>query len=183
MPVYFLPPKPQPAYSFASKLMPTTVQLTDRLPELIDSAWQDVTDLLRDYFVDNGGDLPCMHNDLDYNGAVSEIIDSTVPIYTSELNELAYFHHDTAIAKLVETFGSADGDWPSGVFAAGLYGLIEEGINERWHAEAEDLWEEWTESLDCAEVRKFALAHAKEQQAEKAIEDSIEAKQEGAQCL
>jgi hypothetical protein len=155
--------------------MPTTVQLTDRLPEIINSAWQDVTDLLREYFVENGGDLPCLHNDLDYSGSVSEIIDSAVPIYTSQLNELAYFHHDSAIAKLIETFGSADGDWPSGPFAAGLCSLIEEGINERWHADAEDLWEEWTESLDCAAVRMFALNHVTQQS-----EAKQEAKQEEA---
>jgi hypothetical protein len=106
-----------------------------------------------------------------------------VPIYTNQLNELAYFHHDTAIAKLIETFGSADGDWPGGVFAAGLYGLIEEGINERCYAEAEDLWDEWTESLDCAEVRKFALSHAKQQSEAKQEAKQSEVKQEGAQCL
>jgi len=135
----------------------STVQLTDRLPDIIDTAWSDIVDLLRGYFVENGGDLPCLHNDLDYSGSVSEIIDSAVPIYTSQLNELAYFHHDAAIAKLVEIFGSADGDWPSGAFAAGLYSLIEEGITERWHADAEDLWDEWAASLDCTEVRAFAL--------------------------
>jgi len=159
--------------------MPTTVQLTDRLPELIDSAWQDVTDLLREYFIANGGDLPCLYNDLDYSGSVGEIIDSAVPIYTSELSELAYFHHDAAIAKLVEIFGSADGDWPSGPFAAGLYSLIEEGINERWHDEAGDLWEGWAESLDCTAVRNFALSHAK-QQSEAKQEAKQEAKPEEA---
>jgi len=138
--------------------MPTTVQLTDRLPEIIEAAWQDVTDLLREYFVENGGAFPCLHNDLDYSGSVSEIIDSAVPIYTSELNELAYFHNASAIAKLIETFGSADGDWPSGPFAAGLYSLIEEGINERWHDEAGDLWEEWTALLNYKAVRLFALS-------------------------
>jgi hypothetical protein len=160
--------------------MPTTVELTDRLPEIIESAWEDVTDLLREYFVENGGDFPCLHNDLNYSGSVSEIIDNAVPIYTSELNELAYFHHDDAIAILVETFGSADGDWPSGPFAAGLYSLIEEGINERWNDEAEALWDEWAYSLDCAAVRKFALAYVKEQEAEKAIEQQIDAMQEEA---
>lgn len=138
--------------------MPTTVQLTDRLPELIDSAWEQIVDLLRDYFVENGGDLPCLHHDLDYSGDVAQIIDSTIPIYCSQLNELAYFHHDAAIAALVDTYGSADGDWPLGTFAAGLYQLIENGINERWHADAEDLWQEWLDELDTAAVRKFALS-------------------------
>lgn len=138
--------------------MPTTIQLTDHLPEIIDSTWEEIVDLLRDYFVANGGDLPCLHNDLDYSGAVAELIDSAVPIYTSELNELAYFHHDAAIAALVDTFGSADGDWPSGTFAAGLYQLIDNGINEKWHEEAEDLWQEWTDLLDDKAVRQFALS-------------------------
>ena len=112
--------------------MPNTAQLTDRLDEIIDSTWDDVTDLLKDYFVTHGGDLPCLHNDLDYSGDVAGLIDSAVPIYNAQLSELAYFHHDAAINSLVEQFGSADGDWPSGVFAAGLYCLIEQGVSRRW---------------------------------------------------
>ena len=155
--------------------MTNTVQLTDRLDDIIESTWDDVVDLLKTYFVENGGDLPCLHNDLDYSGAVAELIDSAVPIYTSELNELAYFHHDAAIAALVDTFGSADGDWPSGTFAAGLYQLIENGINERWHEEAEDLWEEWTDLLDDKAIRQFALSAWSAQQAKpdtEAVEQS-----------
>ena len=139
--------------------MNNTAQLTDRLPDLIDSAWDSVVTLLKDYFIEHGdtSDLPCLHIDLDYSGAVSEIIDSTVPIYISELKELAYFHHDAAIAALVDQFGSADGNWPSGVFAAGLYSLIEQGVSERWYAEAEDLWDAWNATLNSAAVRKLAL--------------------------
>ena len=137
--------------------MPNTAQLTDRLDEIIDSTWSDVTDLLKDYFIENGGDLPCLHNDLDYGGDVAGLIDSAVPIYCAELNELAYFHHDAALSALVEQFGSADGDWPSGVFAAGLYCLIEQGVTQKWDEEAEDLWQEWLDELDTAIVRRFAL--------------------------
>lgn len=139
--------------------MTNTAQLTDRLPDLINSAWDDVVALLKDYFIEHEdtSDMPGLHNDLDYSGAVSEIIDSTVPIYTSELNELAYFHHDAAIAALVDQFGSADGDWPNGVFSAGLYTLIEQGVSERWHDEAEDLWDAWNATLNSAAIRKLAL--------------------------
>lgn len=150
--------------------MPTTVQLTDNLPEIIDSTWDDVVELLKTYFVEHGGDLPCLHNDLDYSGAVTELIDSAVPIYTSQLNELAYFHHDAAIAALVDTFGSADGDWPSGTFAAGLYQLIDNGINEKWHEDAEDLWQEWTDLLDDKAVRQFALSAWTKQQSDQNTE-------------
>jgi len=137
--------------------MPTTAQLTDRLDEIIDSTWGDVLDLLKDYFVTHGGDLPCLHNDLDYSGDVAGLIDSAVPIYNAELSELAYFHRDTALSALVDTFGSADGEWPSGAFAAGLYCLIEQGVNEKWYEEAEALWQEWLDELDTATIRKAAL--------------------------
>lgn len=150
--------------------MPTTIQLTDHLPEIIDSTWDDVVELLKTYFVEHGGDLPCLHNDLDYSGAVTELIDSAVPIYTAELNELAYFHHDAAIAALVDTFGSADGDWPLGTFAAGLYQLIDNGINEKWHEDAEDLWQEWTDLLDDKAVRQFALSAWTAQQSDQNTE-------------
>lgn len=139
-------------------MQPTTAQLTDRLPEIIDSTWNDVVDLLKTYFVEHGGDLPCLHNDLDYSGDVTSLIDSAVPIWTSQLNELVYFHHDAAIAALREQFGSADGDWPSGAFAAGIYTLIEQGVSERWHDEAEDLWQEWLDVLDTSDLRKHALS-------------------------
>ena len=138
--------------------MPTTAQLTDRLDDIIESTWDEVKELLKDYFIEHGGDLPCLSNDLDYSGDVAGLIDSAVPIWTSELNELAYFHHDAAISALVDTFGSAEGDWPSGAFAAGLYTLIEQGVNEKWHEEAEDLWQEWLDELDTEPIRKAALA-------------------------
>jgi hypothetical protein len=148
--------------------MTTTVQLTDRLPEIIKSTWDDVVELLKTYFIehDSSDDFPCLHNDLDYSGAVHELIDSAVPIYNAELSELAYFHHDAAMAALSEQFGSdaAVGDWPMGPFAAGLYCLIEEGINEKWHEEAEDLWDSWIEELDSNEMHKLAIERVKQKE-------------------
>ena len=144
--------------------MPETVTLTDHLPAIIEGVWDDVTDLLRAYFLEHGGDLPCLHNDLDYSGDVSSLIDSAVPIYTYRLNELAYFHHEAAMQALIDTFGSTDGDWPSGVFAAGLYSLIEQGVSERWDEEAEDLWDEWTAQLDTKQCREVALSLADSEQ-------------------
>ena len=137
--------------------MPNTGTITDKLPEIIDSTWGDVAQLLRAHFIDHGGELPDLNNDLDYSGSVSELIDSAVPLYDADLAELAYFHHNAAIAALTEQFGSADGDWPPGTFAAGLYCLIEAGVAKRWDDEAKDLWDDWTASLDTVDVRKFAL--------------------------
>ena len=146
--------------------MPNTVQLTDRLPEIIDSVWDDVVELLKQYFIehDSSDSFPCLHNDLDYSGAVHELIDSAVPIYTSQLNELAYFHHDAAMSALSDQFGSIDGDWPSGPFAAGLYTLIEQGLAEKYDEDAEDLWESWMEELDSKEMRKLAIDRVSKQE-------------------
>jgi hypothetical protein len=156
-------------------MLPNTAQLTDRLPEIIDSTWDEVVEQLKDHFILHGGDLPCLHNDLDYDGTISNLIDSAVPIYNSELSELAYFHHNDAIAALEETFGSADGDWPSGTFAAGVYQLIDNGINERWNEDAEDLWQEWLDEMDTSAVRKFALSEISKRETPLISTDSTEA--------
>lgn len=155
-------------------MQPNTAQLTDRLPEIIDSTWDEVVELLKEYFVIHGGDLPCLHNDLDYDGSISNLIDSAVPIYNAELSELAYFHHNDAIAALEEQFGSADGDWPSGTFAAGVYQLIDNGINVRWNEDAEDLWQEWLDEMDTPAVRKFALSQVFKPAPEATTTDSTE---------
>lgn len=159
----------------------TTAQLTDRLPEIVESVWDDVVDLLRAYFLENGGDLPCLSNDLDYSGDVSQLIDSAVPIHTYRLNELAYFHHDAALQALRDQFGSVDGDWPSGPFAAGLYTLIEQGISERWHEDAEDLWDGWTAQLDTKQCRELALSLADAELSSEAQQPGSQAEQEVAQ--
>jgi hypothetical protein len=133
----------------------TTVQLTDRLPALIESAYEGVVDLLKEHFTE-GSEFPDL-SDLDYSGAVHELIDSTVPLYTNKLAELQYFHGDAAIQALIDTFGSIDGEWPMGPFAAGLYCLIEQGVSERYSDEAEDLWGEWADALDAPEFRRAAI--------------------------
>ena len=62
--------------------MSETVTLTDKLPELIQSAVDEVEILLGEYWEDNPEEtFPCLNNDLDYSGRVHEIVDGTVPIY------------------------------------------------------------------------------------------------------
>ena len=140
--------------------MANTAQLTDRLDDLIRSACDGVLELLKDRFVEETDtDFPDL-SDLDYSGAVHELIDGTVPVYTAELRELAYFHHDAALKALSDQFGSVDGDWPSGPFAAGLYCLIQAGVGE-WYADtASDAWDAWVDALEAPAIRRAAIAHA-----------------------
>ena len=123
--------------------MANTATITDTLPEIIDSAWSEIAEVLQRYFADYPEEDCPDWSDLDRDGSLHEIIDSAVPIYNSELDALAYFHQRKALAALEEQFGEIGGDWPLGPFAAGLYCLIEEACVERYGEEAEDLWREW----------------------------------------
>ncbi len=127
--------------------MTNTATITDTLPEIIDSAWDKITDVLKRYFTDyptegcpDWGDLE------DRSGSLHEIIDSSVPIYNRQLDALAYFHLRDALAALEDRFGETyNGDWPMGTFCAGLYCLIDEACRQMFDDEAEDLWQEWQE--------------------------------------
>ena len=128
---------------------PRTETVTDTLPELIESAWDDIIAEIKSYHAENP-DADCPDwSDLDYSGALHEIIDGTVPIYTSVLNELAYFHHAEAMQALTDQFGSADGEWPMGPFAAGVYCLIEQACMERFANETSDIWESLKSDTVC----------------------------------
>jgi hypothetical protein len=143
--------------------MTRTTTLTDTLPALIESACDGVRDLLEVWFIENEDtDFPCLSNDLDYSGSVHQLIDITVPIWTSVLNELAYFHHEAALAALTDHFGaeSLSGDWPRGPFAAGLYVLIEQGVSEWYDSDGEQLWDSWIEALNSPTIRRAAIAKA-----------------------
>lgn len=139
----------------------STVTLTDTLPGLIESACDGVRELLEQWFIEHEDrDLPCLYNDLDYSGSVHELIESTIPVYTADLQALAYFHHESVIAALSEQFGSdaLSVDWQSGAFAAGLYCLIDRGVSYWYGSAAEDLWDSWLEALDSPELRRAAIA-------------------------
>jgi hypothetical protein len=151
--------------------VPDTATLTDRLPAIIDGVTDSLRDLMADYFAEHEEtDFPCLHNDLDYSGAVHELIDGAVPIYNAQLAELAYFHHAEALAALHDQFGddAAAGNWPSGPFAAGLYCLIEQGVSEWYAADGEDLWHSWVEALEAPAIRRAAIAHVAGQAAKPA---------------
>jgi hypothetical protein len=122
-----------------------TATITDTLPEIIDSAWSDIVEVLQRYFSDYPEEDCPDWSDLDRDGSLHEIIDGSVPVYYVELDSLAYFHHREALAALDEQFGGISGDWPLGPFVAGLYCLIDEACRERFNDDAEDLWEDWQE--------------------------------------
>lgn len=125
------------------------IEIDDNLQEILESAKQDVSDLLEQWLDENhdAGDgepeSPELGNDLDYSGSVHQIIDSSVPIYTSEINDLWFLYGP----QFEEAFDNAgferEGDWPMGWQAAAIYCYIEQEIGEWYSNEADDLTKQW----------------------------------------
>ena len=77
------------------------IEIEDTLDSRTDAAWDEVVDLARNWLDDNAdpqdGEPPTppdLYNDLDYSGAVHEIVDGAVPIYTAEIRDTWYLHAD-----------------------------------------------------------------------------------------
>lgn len=127
--------------------MKRTVEIDDTLGEIIDSVTDDVKQALLDYLEENPDtrETPDIGNDLDYSGGIHEIVDGSVPVYTSEINDLFYLHGD----KFEEAFDDAgigskdDAHWPSGWKAAAIYCYVEQQVHEWYSKNADDIFEEW----------------------------------------
>lgn len=130
-----------------------TVQIVDSLEENTQDAITEVKDLLLQYLEENPDtdELPCLHNDLDYRGAVNEIVDGAVPIYTKEIEDTWYLYS----AELEEAYENAGAGANPREYngRAAIYCYIYEKVCEWYQAEAEEIFEEWyeTESTDARE--------------------------------
>ena len=126
--------------------MKRTVEIEDTLQERVDSAIEDTKELLLQYLKDNPGtdELPCLYNDLDYNGGFHEIVDGSVPIYTSEIDDTWYMH----ASRLEEAYENAGvGENPRDTDGmAAIYYYIHQEVCEWYNDNAEDVFDEWAES-------------------------------------
>lgn len=113
--------------------MKQTIEIEDTLEENVESACDDVKTLLREYAEENPeeDEAPDL-GDLDYNGAVHEIVDSAVPIYTSEINDTWYLYH----SQLEEAYEDAGvgGDSRDNDGMAAIYYYIEKKVHQ-WYDE------------------------------------------------
>lgn len=133
-----------------------TVEIEDTLEERVQSAIDDVKAELLRYLEDNPDtdELPDLGNDLDYSGAIHEIIDGSVPIYTKEIDDTFYLHG----AECEQAFEDAgigskdDKGWPMGWKPAAIYCYIEQQVHEWYHREAQDVFDEWLETKQAKEA-------------------------------
>lgn len=66
--------------------MKRTIEIEDCLPNAVDSAISEVREELLRYLNENpDSDLPDLGNDLDYSGAIHEIVDGCVPSHRMRL--------------------------------------------------------------------------------------------------
>jgi hypothetical protein len=118
------------------------IDIEDTLQGRVDNAIEEVENELRSYLKDNPevDSVPCLNNDLDYSGAIHEIVDSAVPIYTKEIKDTWYLHDD----KLTEAYENAGvGDNPKendGMSA--IYFYIQQEVNNWYQREASDIVDE-----------------------------------------
>lgn len=123
--------------------MKRTVDIEDTLQDRISNATEAVADLLERYRKDNRdiNDAPDLDR-LDRSGDVHQIVESSVPVYTREINDLFYLHGD----RLEAAFDDAgcgekrDDKWPNGWRAVAVYFFIEQAVNEWYGRHAAEAW-------------------------------------------
>jgi hypothetical protein len=118
-----------------------TIEVDDVLPDCVETAIDYVNDLLRDYIKDNEPDaVPCLSNDLDYDGRVHEIVDGAVPIYDGQI-EAAWFLHGRDLEEAYENAGVGENPRENGGMAA-IHYYIYEKVAEWYAANAERIFDE-----------------------------------------
>lgn len=123
------------------------VEIEDTLDERTESAIDDVKGELLNHLEENPDTdtLPDL-SDLDYSGAIHEIIDGSVPIYTSEIRDTWYLHANELEAAY-EDAGVGDNPRDNDGMAA-IYFYIEQKAAEWYNDEAEAIFDDWKEKRD-----------------------------------
>lgn len=121
-----------------------TITIEDTLPDRLNTVIGEVKEELLRYLEDSKPDtLPDLHNDLDYSGGFHEIIDSSVPIYTSEIKD-AWYLHGSELEEAYENAGVGDNPRENDGMAA-IYFWLSEKASEWYYENAQDIFEEWQE--------------------------------------
>ena len=125
--------------------MKRTIEIDDTLESRVESAIEDVKSELENYLNNNPDtdSLPCLNNDLDYNGSIHQIVDSSVPVYTHEI-KTAWYLHGSELEQAYENAGVGENPMENDGMAA-IYYYIMEQVQEWYSNEAEEIFEKWNE--------------------------------------
>lgn len=127
--------------------MKRTIEIEDTLQDRVDSAIEDVKQELLNYLKENTPDeLPDLGNDLDYSGAIHQIVDGAVPVYTHEI-KTAWFLHSSELEAAYENAGCGNNPMDNNGMAA-IYFYIHEQVCEWYSDHAEEVFETWKASQE-----------------------------------
>lgn len=122
------------------------VEIEDSLQERVDGAIDSVKECLTS-FLDSNPDtdaLPDIGNDLDYSGAIHEIVDGAVPIYTREIEDTWYLYAND-LEDAYENAGVGENPRENNGMEA-IYFYIHDKVNEWYANEAQEVFDEWKEA-------------------------------------
>jgi hypothetical protein len=127
-----------------------TVEIEDTLQERVSEAIEEVREELLNYLTENPDteDTPDLGNDLDYSGAIHEIVDGSVPIYTSEITD-TWFLHGSELEEAYENAGFGNNPRENDGMAA-IYAYIDAAVSDWYHKNAEDIFLEWQAKQETA---------------------------------
>lgn len=119
------------------------IEIEDSLDERVSTAIDEVKAELLSYLEQNPDtdSLPCINNDLDYSGAIHEIVDGSVPIYTKEIEDTWYLHA-FELEEAYENAGVGDNPRENNGMSA-IYFYIMDRIQDWYRNEADDIFDEW----------------------------------------
>jgi len=126
-----------------------TVEINDTLNEIINDVENKIKELTFSYLNENPDleEPPELYGDLDYDGSVTEIIDSSIPIYNKEINDLFYLYGD----RFEFAFDDAgigekkDEGFPNGWRPAAIFCYIEQEVADWYENEKNAIYEQWKE--------------------------------------
>ena len=126
--------------------MKRSITINDNLKELLESTQRDTkTELVRyieqnlDRVKINGKvlEIPCIDNDLDYDGSIHNIVDQAVPIYDQEIKDLWYLYSEE-FEKAYKDAGVGDigeGKWQQ----ASIYFYLYDKLRSWYNSNAESI--------------------------------------------
>lgn len=127
--------------------MKKKIEIDDTLQDRVYNAIDLVRDELENYLKENKPDeCPDLGNDLDYSGAIHEIVDGCVPIYTSEIKDTWYLHENELVSAY-EDAGVGDNPHENNGMSA-IYFYIHQEVCNWYCKNAEEIFNKWENGND-----------------------------------
>jgi hypothetical protein len=147
-----LTPKQQTTINMTTR----NIEVEDCLPDRVEVAIDKVKEELIKYLNENDPEkIPCLSNDLDYSGAIHEIVDSSVPIYTHNI-ETAWYLHGRELERAYFNAGVGDNPRENDGMAA-IYYYIHQEVCEWYSNNAEDIFDTYKKEKEDEENMKKPL--------------------------